>query len=296
MRRSILAIALVLAAFSISGEVIPPIESLRTAIEFRRQAPEKPFRLGEILYFTIIGKNIAADTAICYALSAGEIDGDSIEPYSVVSVPDKYVQDTLAPGDSAVYHVVAVDGSPWLYDPLKKSRSYEVPVGLPCYPPGDYVLHFSRMWGVDDSICFEVAPARKRENESGLLDTLAQAFVAYSVGRNSDVVEMAHRLFEMAPESPYTARCLILARGVAWQSEMCEEAMIFDSLFWANFGELPERWHYVSCPGFLGATAGILDRCAGIERRISYLDWLEKKISDSAMQEGIGSIRSILIK
>ena len=170
--------------------------------------------MGEILHFTVIGRNTASDTAICYALDAAEIHGDSLEPFLVVKPVDKYVSDTLPPGGTATYYYVLVDDSQWLYDPLKSVRSYKDEVGLPCLPPGEYKLKFRRRWDRGDSLDFKMI--LPESDEKTLLDSLALAFIAFQVGRYEDAIKTAFWLNETAPESPFTARCLILGRGIAW--------------------------------------------------------------------------------
>jgi len=287
---------LILALVAIcTAEIIPPMQSIREAVEVRWLPPEEPFKFGEILHFNVVGKNIAQDTAICYALSAGEITGDSIHPYAIVSLPDKYVSDTLAPGDSAIYNFTLINGSDWLYDPLKDVRSYENKVGLPCFPPGEYKLSFLALWGERDSFYFEVVPI-ENETERVLLDTLAEAAVAYFVGRPADAILNARWLHANAPKSSLTARALILARGVAWEKEMCNDAIELDSLFWASFGGLPERWNYLPNPGFIGGSIAVLKACAEPGRIENYLDWLAGAYPDTLMTQQVGIAKERLGK
>ncbi|MGC9315080.1 MAG: hypothetical protein ACP5G4_05540 [bacterium] len=277
------------------AEIIPPMQSIREAIEVRWLPPEEPFRMGEILHFTVVATNIAEDTAICYALSAGEIKGDSIEPYAVVELIDKYVSDTLAPGESASYKFTKIDGTTWLYDPYKDVRSYAEPVGLPCFPPGKYTLTHMVKWSQRESITFEVVPQTDPLQQT-LLDSLAEAAVAYFVGRPEDAVKNARFCYSTDPASPLTARALILARGVAWEKELDNEAMEMDSLFWLNFGSMDNRHNYMPNPGFFSQTAGVLSRCAENDRIANYLDWLADLHDDPSLREEIEKARERLIK
>jgi len=281
-----------ISPLSLVCEVIPPVESLRKAIEFEWLAPEQPFKMGEILHFTVIGRNTASDTAICYALDAAEIHGDSLEPFLVVKPVDKYVSDTLPPGGTATYYYVLVDDSQWLYDPLKSVRSYKDEVGLPCLPPGEYKLKFRRRWDRGDSLDFKMI--LPESDKKTLLDSLALAFIAFQVGRYEDAIKTAFWLNETAPESPFTARCLILGRGIAWNQYACEEAMALDSLFWESFGGPEIRYRYIGYPGIMRATGGIIQRCAEPERQARYLDRLEKKFPDECMREEIDAVRKTI--
>ncbi len=284
-----------LIAISCFAEIIPPMQSIREAIEIRWLPPEEPFYVGEILHFEVEAKNIAEDTAICYALSAGEIKGDSIEPYAVIALDNKYVNDTLAPGEKSSYTFTLIDGSAWLYDPLENARSYSSNVGLPCFPAGDYELIFMVMWGKRDTIEFKVEP-QTDPTRKVLLDSLAEAAIAYMVDRPEDAVRNARFCYETDPNSPYTARTLILARGVAWEKEFCNEAIEMDSLFWASFGSIDKRHDYLPNPGFFMPTTAVLNHCAGGDRTSNYLDWLTSYHNDTALQREIELARQRLLK
>lgn len=288
MKRLILILLLLI--ITCFARVIPPMKSIREAIEVRWLPPEEPFRVGEIPYFKVVAKNIAADTAICYALSSGEINGDSIEPYAVISLRDKYVNDTLAPGETSSYVFTLIDGTTWLYDPLKDVRSYKEPVGLPCLPAGDYTLTYMVMWGKRDKIDFQVVP-QEDPTQQLVLDSLAQAAVAYLVGRPEDAIRNARFCYRTDPTSPLTARALILARGVAWEEELCDSAIEMDSLFWSSFGQKAQRHKYLPNPGFFSPSTAVLSRCSHDKRTRNYLDWLGNTIGDGAMQQQLQKAR-----
>ena len=283
-----LNVFIAIAAF---GVVKPPIESMREAIEFTWFAPSEPFMLGEILFFDCRAKNTSSDTAIVYELEAAVVRMDSIEPFVMVAPYEQKVNDTLAPGDTAHYRYILNDGPNWFYDPLRTSRSYEKEVGISCLPPGKYRLVYRRRWDVADSIRFEIVepPATER----ALLDSLAEEYVAYETDKPKDAIEIGRRLAEMSSGSPYAARGLILARGVAWENDLCEDALYLDSLFWENFGQPSVRFRYLPYPGILRATGGVLGKCVPKEERSAYLDWLASRFPDPEMTDEIALFRRL---
>jgi hypothetical protein len=289
----IMPIVLMIVLFCSAG-IIPEMQSIREAIEVRWLPPVDPFKMGEILHFNVVATNIAEDTAICYALSAGEIKGDSIIPYSVVELVDKYVYDTLAPGESSSYIFTLVDGSSWLFDPYKDRRDYGEPVGLPCFPPGEYNLTHMVLWGKRETISFEVIE-QTDSIQLVLLDSLAEIAVAFFVDRPERSIKNAHFCWNLDPNSPLTARALILARSVAWNKGMNNDAIEMDSLFWVGFGGPEKRHFYLPNPGFFLETFAVLKQCSTPERSERYLDWLSG-LYDDALREQIEKFRGSLIE
>lgn len=291
--KGIVPIFLIIAMFC-AADIIPEMQSIREAVEVRWLPPEEPFKMGEILHFTVVATNIAEDTAICYALSAGEIKGDSIVPYSVVELVDKYVYDTLAPGESASYRFTLVNGSNWLYDPYKDRRDYGEPVGLPCFPPGEYKLTHMVLWAKRESISFEVVE-QTDSIQRVLLDSLAEAAVAFFIDKPERSIKNARFCWNLDPNSPLTARALILARSVAWDKGMNDEAIEMDSLFWLGFGDPGKRHFYLPNPGFFLETYAVLKQCSTPERNARYLDWLSG-LYDDALREQIEKSRGFLVE
>jgi hypothetical protein len=198
--------------------------------------------------------------------------------FKVLSPGDKYVYDTLAPGQSRAYHYILKDGTFDLYDPFANVRSYENPVGIPYLPAGKYLLGYMPFWGINDSMLFDIIDCPAKEKP--FLDTLANEFTSYQVGRIDDVFKTAYWMAKNGGGSPYAGRALVLARGAAWEKEKCTDAIKLDSLFWVNFGAKEKRYSFVSNPGTIRATEGIIGKCRDYAGRIKYLDWLEKNYGD----------------
>jgi len=282
-------VLLIILPISLLAKVIPVLESMRNAVEYSWSV-EDSFWLGEMLSFRVVGTNISQDTAISYTLDAAEISGDSLE-FVIVRPLEKYVSDTLAPGDSADYYYLHYDNVRWHYDPWKDERSYAEPVGIWCLPVGEYKLIYRRRWERADSITFSVVEPPEEERTN--LDTLASLYIAFQVERYEDALKAAEWLAKNAPESPYTARGLTVGRGIAWKYDFCEQSVLFDSLLWENFGGLKNRYKYMPLPGFIKATQGVLQKCKDGEERTEYLDWIESQYSDDTMTEAIKETREV---
>jgi len=273
----IIVLCLTIAPLALS-QVLGPIQSLREAIEFEWVPPERAFMMGEPMSFDVIAKNTASDSAIVYQLDPAMVRVEAEIPFVLINPAEGNPNDTLAPGQSVRYRYILIDGMSHKHDPFRGVRSYEREVGLPCLPAGEYWLVYNRGWSAGDSLDFTVVEPPTAERP--ILDSLAQAYVAYQVERHDDAVAMGFTLVEMSAESPLTARGLIFARGVAWENDMCDKALALDSLFWEHFGDVSVRSRYLPFPGVLRATAGVLGKCLEVEERLVRLEVLKAQFPD----------------
>ncbi len=292
--RNLCAILLLISA-SMAHIILFP-KSYEGAVQFRWLPPERPFSVGEILHFTVIADNTTSDSAVCHYLETGEIYGEGISSFLVVYPTEINVIDTLASGESADYRYVFVGGTRWLYDPFKDVRSFEGPVGLPAFSPGEYKLKYFSYHNVEDSLTFTVVMPDSQSEEMELLDSVAQQYIAFQRGREKDVFRIARWMLDTAPRSPYTVRALFLARDVALREKERKEAIEMDSLFWENFGDVEIRHNYVGSPGMLKQTAEILEQCAKKKHISRYLDWLYVRFNDDEMMEEVEKVRKLLIE
>ncbi|MCK5832728.1 hypothetical protein KAH81_03560 [bacterium] len=282
---------LLIIAFNItSAKVMEPIDSMRDAIKFIWLQPSEPFMMGETMFFEVYAENIATDSAVVYDLDPASVRMDSIEPFVMVRAYEQHPYDTLAPGDTVHYRYILSDGPNWLYDPYREIRSYASEVGLSCIPSGEYHLVYRKRWSESDSISFIIV--EPPETERALVDSLAEMYVAYQVGRKEDAVALGFKLAEMSTGSPYTARGLIFARGVAWEINDCKNALTLDSMFWDYFGEPSVRYRFLPHPGILRATAGILGKCAGKTEQLNYIDRLANRFGDAKLKKELDYYRN----
>jgi len=285
------AFIILFVCFTLIGKVIDVHDSMREAVDFIWQAPEKPFVMGEIIHFSVLAVDVAEDSAIAYVLDAAELTGDSVDPFLVIPPPEKYIIDTLAPGETTWYNYIIRDEPRWKYDPFKGVRSYENPVGLNCLPPGIYKIRYDRRWKLPDSLEFEIiAPD---QNDRPFLDSLANIYIAYRVGRKKDAIKLSRWFANKAPDSRYTARALLFGAAVAWEDTLCADAIALDSIFWNSYGSR-DLYKYLPYPNTLRYTIGIIGRCKKAPERFRYLDWISSRRKDKLLSKEIEKAKMIL--
>ena len=210
MRRFLFILLICGALF---GKVLTGIEALSSAVRFRWEEPEEDFCFGLPLSFEVTATNVAEDSAVVHKLYRAAIYGDSFEGFDLISPGTYHLRDTLAPGEEILYYYIYENGAGNFYDPYEFEKTYEKEVGLPALAPGEYSLHYRPSYNGLDTLIFTIAPPR--EEDSSELDSMAQLYIAYQREKPERAISLARYLSDNTPNSPFTARALVLGRGIA---------------------------------------------------------------------------------